>query len=161
MADRKLTLKVLTPGRTVLDEQADMVVLRTANGDKGILAGHERCALMLGSGMMRIRTGETWGVPYIIDGGYATVERDTVTVMSVLAERVDKVDALMEEMEQQRLRKRSESEKWEQEIKRTETAIRRLLVEQSTNAYAVLKGRGEGQDDDDDEGGDEGSGDGQ
>jgi len=150
MADKKLTLRVLTPGRTLLDEPADMVVLRTVNGDKGILVGHERCVLMLGSGLMRIRIGDVWGEPYIVDGGYATVEQDAVTVMSVIAERVDRIDALMEELEQQRLRRKSDSEKWEHEIKRTEMAIRRVLVEQESHAYSVLKGRGDetlGEDD--------------
>jgi len=148
MPDKQLQLKVLTPDRTLLDDAVDMVILRTVNGDKGILAGHERCSVMLDHGLLRMRRGAVWDEPYLVDGGYATVENNTVVVMSVLAERVDRLDELMREMEQQRLRRKSDAEKWEQEIKRTETAIRRVLVERESSAYTVLKGKGEEDPDD-------------
>ena len=149
MAEKMLALKVHTPSRTLLDEQVDMVILRTVKGDRGILAGHERCTLMLASGIMRVKDSKGVFESYLVDGGYATVEADSVVVMSVLAERVDRVEALMREMEQQRSRRKSDAQKWEQEIKRTEMAIRRVLVGQEHQAYSVLKGRGEGQPPDD------------
>ena len=141
MANKKLQLKVLSPGRTLLEDTVDMVILRTVKGDKGILAGHERCAIMLDSGLLRIRRGADWEEPYLVNGGFATVEDDIVVVMSVITERISRMEALLSELEQQRQRKEIESEKWELELKRTEMAIRRVLVGNDAGAYALMKGK--------------------
>jgi F-type H+-transporting ATPase subunit epsilon len=144
MPDKKLHLQILSPGRTVLDDSVDMVILKTVTGDKGVLAGHERCAMSLASGLMRIRRGSEWSEPYMVNGGFATVENDAVVVMSVITERISRMESLMAELEQQRLKKKTESEKYEQELKRTETALRRVLVENDVGAYTVLRGKGDG-----------------
>ena len=41
--DGRLSLSVHIPSRSVLTRQADLVVVRCVEGDKGILPGHERC----------------------------------------------------------------------------------------------------------------------
>ena len=134
---------VTSPGRTLLDEMVSMVILRTVRGDKGVLPGHERCALALGTGLMRIRRGPEWEEPFIVNGGFATVENNTVAVMSVITERISRMDGLLVELERQRGRRKIETEKWEQELKRTEMAIRRILVDNETSAYTALGGMGE------------------
>ena len=145
MPDKKLQLKIICPGHTLLDDAVDMVILRTVKGDKGILAGHERCVIMLGSGLMRIRRGREWDEPYLVNGGYATVEDNTVVVMSVITERISRMESLMEDLERRRIKRKADNEKWEQEIKKTEAALRRVLVENSSGSHAVLMDSGGGK----------------
>ena len=141
-SDKTFFLRALTPDRTLLEEPVNMVVFRTLTGDMGILPGHEPCAVMLDSGVMMVYRDEE-KEPYLVSGGFLMVERDKVTVMSTLAERADRMEALLEELEQQREKRKSEGARWENELTRAEMAIRRVLIGQETSAYSILKGKGE------------------
>ena len=142
MAENTFVLRTLTPERTFLEEDVRMVIFRTMDGDMGILPGHEPCAILLDSGRMRVRRAETFET-YLISGGFAMVDKREVVVMTELAERADRMEALLQEREQQRRKRKKEGERWENEITRAEMAIRRVLTGQETSAYSILKGKGE------------------
>ena len=142
MAEKTFNLRILTPGKTLLDDEVSLVILRTLEGDMGILAKHEPCVVALDSGVMRIRRD---GVPetYLVMGGFAVVKQQEVVVTSNLAERSDRMEALLQSMEQQRQKRKQEGARWESEVTRAEVAIRRVLMGQEISAYSILKGRGE------------------
>ena len=144
-SQKALQLRLVAPDRTLLDEAVDMVVFRTQHGDMGVLPNHEPCAVMLDTGIMRVFRGGK-EEQYLVHGGFALVDRRSVVVLSELAERADRMEALLADLEQQRLRRKRDSQRWEDEIVRAEAAIRRVLITQELSAYSVLQNRGdEGQ----------------
>ena len=134
---------MLSPDRTVLDEAVDMVIFRTVEGEMGVLPDHEPCVLMLDSGVMRVKRDSTME-SYVISVGFALVERNSIVVTSTLAEHADRIEDVLRELEQQRLKRKTEGEQWENELTRAEMAIRRVLISNEISAYSILKGIGEG-----------------
>ena len=86
-----IKLEVVTPERVVLEEDADIVVARGAEGDLGVLHGHEPLITPLPVGEMMYRTdGEERHLA--ISGGFMEVRPDKVTVLADVAERSEEID---------------------------------------------------------------------
>ena len=72
---------VVTPERTVLDEQVDFVALPIYDGELGVLPGRSPLIGRLGYGELRTRNG-TETRRYFVDGGFAQVRDNGVTVLT-------------------------------------------------------------------------------
>jgi F-type H+-transporting ATPase subunit epsilon len=90
--DKRIQCIVVTPERTWLDELVDSVVLPAYDGELGILTGHTPVIARLGYGELRTKTGESLR-RYFVDGGFAQVRDDVVTVLTHRAIPADQVDA--------------------------------------------------------------------
>jgi len=86
-----LTVRVITPDKTVWDDNAEEVVLPSTTGQLGVLSGHVPLLTALDTGVMRVRPGKDW-VAIAIMGGFAEVDNDEVTVLVNAAERGDRID---------------------------------------------------------------------
>lgn len=87
----KLQCIVVTPEATVRDEPADFVALPLYDGEMGVLPGHTPLIGRLGYGELRIaRDGQT--VRIYVDGGFAHVADNIVSVMTSRAIPADKLD---------------------------------------------------------------------
>ncbi|MGL5080062.1 MAG: ATP synthase F1 subunit epsilon [Microcoleaceae cyanobacterium] len=86
-----LTVRVISPNKTVWDGQADEVILPSTTGQLGILAGHAPMLTALDTGVMRLRTKNEW-VPIVLLGGFAEIEEDEVTVLVNGAEPGSNID---------------------------------------------------------------------
>jgi F-type H+-transporting ATPase subunit epsilon len=72
---------VVTPERTVRDEEADFVALTLFDGEIGIAPGHTPLVGRLGYGEMRItRAGNI--ARYYVEGGFVEVADDVVSVLT-------------------------------------------------------------------------------
>ena len=72
---------LVTPERTVRDEEADFVALTLFDGEIGIGPGHTPMIGRLGYGEMRIvRDKQT--VRYYVEGGFVEVAEDVVSVLA-------------------------------------------------------------------------------
>src|SRR5438309_2460720 len=78
---RELHCVVVTPERVLLDEPADFVALPMYDGELGVLPGRAPLIGRLGFGELRIRQGNQVRRFYI-DGGFAQVRNDTVSVLT-------------------------------------------------------------------------------
>jgi F-type H+-transporting ATPase subunit epsilon len=86
-----LSLQVVTPERIVLEEDVDIVVARGAEGDLGILHGHEPMITPLATGELMYRVdGEERHLA--VSGGFLEVRPDKVVVLADMAERSDEID---------------------------------------------------------------------
>jgi F-type H+-transporting ATPase subunit epsilon len=86
-----IRLEVVTPERMVLEEDAEIVVARGADGDIGILHGHEPLITPLATGELMYRTaGEDRHL--VISGGFLEVRPDKVVVLADVAERSEEID---------------------------------------------------------------------
>lgn len=84
-------LQVVTPEGMLLDEEAEIIVARGAEGDLGILHGHEPLITPLAIGELMYRVdGEERHLA--ISGGFLEVRPDRVVVLADLAERAEEID---------------------------------------------------------------------
>jgi len=84
-----LKVQVVSAERQVWSGDASMVVARTLEGEIGILTGHAPTLAVLGAGEVRVDAEQGAGVSATVDGGFLSVENDTVLVV---AERVSVAD---------------------------------------------------------------------
>ena len=78
---KSLQCVIVTPERAILDEKADFIVLPMIDGELGVQHGRAALIGRLGKGELRLKTGnETKKI--IIDGGFAQVRSDVVTVLT-------------------------------------------------------------------------------
>ena len=86
-----LRLEVVTPSRRVLESRASEVRIPGALGELGVLPGHTPLLTSLGTGEVTWVDGETTG-RLVVQGGFAEVQPDAVTVLAAIAEAIDEVD---------------------------------------------------------------------
>ena len=90
--EKKLQCVVVTPEKTLFDEWVDFVALPLYDGELGVLAGRAPLIGRLGFGELRTRTDEVVR-RYFVDGGFAQVRHDVVTVLTQRAIPADELDA--------------------------------------------------------------------
>jgi F-type H+-transporting ATPase subunit epsilon len=81
---------VVTPERTVLDEQVDFVALPMYDGELGVLPGRAPLIGRLGPGELRTITGARTA-RYFVDGGFVQVRADVVTVLTPRAQQAEEL----------------------------------------------------------------------
>jgi F-type H+-transporting ATPase subunit epsilon len=91
MPATNLQCVVVTPERAVLDEPADFVALPLFDGELGVLPGRAPLIGRLGMGELRLRQGAQTR-HYYVDGGFAQVRDNVVTVLTPRALRSDEID---------------------------------------------------------------------
>jgi F-type H+-transporting ATPase subunit epsilon len=82
---------VVTPERAVLDEAVEFVALPMYDGELGVLPGRAALIGRLGYGELRIRRGTTTR-RFFVDGGFAQVRSNVVTVLTTRAIRGEEID---------------------------------------------------------------------
>ena len=83
---------VVTPERTLFDELVDFIALPLFDGELGILSGHSPLIGRLGFGELRTKSqGVTHR--YFVDGGFAQVRDNVVTILTNRAIPAALVDA--------------------------------------------------------------------
>jgi F-type H+-transporting ATPase subunit epsilon len=91
MPDRQLQCVVVTPEKAVLDTPADFVALPLYDGELGVLPGRAPLIGRLGYGDLRIRHGDHTQ-HYFVDGGFAQVRANVVTVLTPRAIKAENID---------------------------------------------------------------------
>lgn len=102
----KLTLKLITPERVVLDEQVDQVVVRAVDGEMAILPDHEPMLTALAIDIVRY-TSDREEQTAAVMGGVMEVNRNEVTILADLAE----LDVEVDEARAHQRKARAEAEK--------------------------------------------------
>ena len=90
MAD-KIRLRLVTPGRLLLDEEVDEVTAPGALGEFGVLPNHIAFLTLLAPGEMSYKQGAQQ-TRLAIGGGYAEVLNNVMTVLADAAEFADEID---------------------------------------------------------------------
>lgn len=88
-----LTVRVISPDKTIWDDQAQEVILPSTTGQLGILSGHAPLLSALDAGVMRVRASanQDW-IAIALMGGFAEIEENEVTILVNAAERGDAID---------------------------------------------------------------------
>jgi F-type H+-transporting ATPase subunit epsilon len=90
-AGKQIQCVIVTPERTVVDETVDFVALPMYDGELGVLGGRAPMIGRLGPGELRTRKGNAVH-RYFVDGGFAQVRENTVTVLTPRAQRAEEID---------------------------------------------------------------------
>jgi len=84
-------LEIVTPDRKFFDDQVDMVVIRTTEGDIGVLRDHEPTVAPISIGKIRIKVdGEFKDAACA--GGFMTVDEEKMVVVTDSAEWAHEID---------------------------------------------------------------------
>jgi F-type H+-transporting ATPase subunit epsilon len=91
-SSKRLHLTVITPARTVFNEEAAGLVVPAFDGELGVLPGHAALMSLLGAGEVRITRADGTKKRLAVRGGFLQVSANVVTVLtpeSVAAEDID------------------------------------------------------------------------
>lgn len=97
-------LKIVTPDGLIYDGQAEELLVRTTNGDVGILARHMNYVAPLGMGQATIVSDGQRRTAACI-GGMVSVSRGEVTLVPTTFEWADKIDVARAEAALERQRR--------------------------------------------------------
>ncbi|QIZ69717.1 ATP synthase F1 subunit epsilon [Oxynema aestuarii] len=86
-----LTVRVISPDKTVWDAKAEEVILPSTTGQLGILSGHAPLLTALDIGVMRVREQKDW-VSIALMGGFAEVEENELTILVNSAETGEAIE---------------------------------------------------------------------
>ena len=92
---RQLFCRIITPERPIFDDEADLVIVRIADGEIGVLVDHAPTVSTVEIGDVRIQQGEEWSI-YGTSDGFFKVSENLVQVLveeAVLAEEIDPEEA--------------------------------------------------------------------
>ena len=130
MEDSKLfNLKVVTPDRIFYDGMAEMVELKTTEGDIGILKGHIPLTAVVAPGALIIKEADDTKEAALIDG-IVRILQDSVTILAQSCEWPDEIDANRAKEAEIRARRRIQDEDGI-DMDRAELALKRALIRQS------------------------------
>ena len=124
-------LKVLTTERSFYDDEVDRIIVRTTQGDVGILPGHVPYTAALGiGGLTVIKDGEERVAA--VSGGFVDVSKEQTVVLARTCEWADEIDInrAREAAERARLRLRQQESEHEQDLAqiKLKKAINRLRI---------------------------------
>ena len=77
---RQLFCRVITPERTIFDDEVDLVIARIADGEIGVLVDHAPTVSTVEIGDIRIQQGEEWSI-YATSDGFFKVSENLVQIL--------------------------------------------------------------------------------
>jgi F-type H+-transporting ATPase subunit epsilon len=125
----RLQCVVVTPERTLFDELVEFVALPLYDGELGVLARRAPLIGRLGYGELRTKVdGNT--KRYFVDGGFAQVRDDVVTVLTNRAVPAAEIDttASVKELEQAQARRATTDYELAEKVKAVARARAQLHV---------------------------------
>lgn len=92
----KLHVELVSAERVVWSGGAETVLAKTVDGDLGVLRGHTPVLSLLADGVVEITPDSGDKVVAAVDGGFLSVAKDRISILSehvVLAGEVDRAEA--------------------------------------------------------------------
>ena len=83
-------LEIVTPSTVIVSEQAEMVVIPGADGDIGALPRHSNLMSTLHRGVIDIYNENKITSKFMIDGGIAEINEDSIIILAERAEKLEK-----------------------------------------------------------------------
>ena len=93
MAEDKIQLEIVTPGKLLLSVSADMVVVPGGEGDFGVLPGHAPMLAGVRPGTINIFEGDKEISSIFVESGIAEISGERCTVLAEEAFNVADLDA--------------------------------------------------------------------
>jgi F-type H+-transporting ATPase subunit epsilon len=126
----ELKLEVVTPDKAVVSDVTKMVVAPGAYGEFGVLPGHTTFLTTLQTGMIRYQEQGGNERVVFVNGGFAEVSLNTVTVLAESAERRKDIDVERAKAAVKRAEERlaEASRKEDVDFRRAQAALQRAIA---------------------------------
>ena len=128
-----IKLSIVTPERSLVNEQVDELQIPGADGYLGVLPGHAPLFTELKVGELSYRKGSTW-TSLAVAWGFAEVLPDQVRVLAETAERAQEIDleraTRAKERAEQRLSKGGDDVDYDRALIALQRALIRIQVAQ-------------------------------
>lgn len=122
-----LRLEVVTPEKTVVSEDVDMVICPGSEGEFGVLPHHISLLSALKMGPLRYRKGDHDDCIFI-SGGFVDVNADKCSVLAESAEYARDIDVARAEAAKERAEKRLREHNEGVDELRAEIALKRAIM---------------------------------
>jgi len=125
-----ITLEVVTPDKAVVSEEAQIVVAPGEFGEFGVLIGHTPFLTTLKVGMLRYKDSSGSERLVFINGGFAEVLPNKVTILAESAERRKDIDIERAKASVSRAEERlaAAGKKEDFDFRRAQVALQRALA---------------------------------
>jgi len=122
-----IRLEVVTPEKSVVDEEAQIVVAPGTLGEFGVLIGHTPFLTTLKMGTLRYKDAGGRERVVFVNGGFAEALPNKVTVLAESAERRRDIDIERAKSALERAQKRIDERSEDIDFVRAEMALKRSL----------------------------------
>ena len=137
MAKNKLRLKIITPDFTKFDEDVELVIIRTIEGEIGFMANHMACSSVLDYGALRF-FDDGLERKIAVFGGIAQMSDNVLTVLANDAQWPEDIDLALVEAEREQAERRIRESVDNLDIQRDQVLMRRTLVQIEVSAYPLI-----------------------
>ncbi|MCX7748864.1 MAG: F0F1 ATP synthase subunit epsilon [Clostridia bacterium] len=128
-------LEILTPEKVFYSDQVETIVIKTVDGEMGILAGHEPTLAPVAIGTVRIKKDGNW-LDAVLTEGFMQITNDKTIVLADTAEWPEEVDENRAKAAKERAEERLQSQLSRQEFIKSQAAVARAM------ARLKVKGKG-------------------
>lgn len=122
-----LELQVVTPDKTVVKEQAEMVICPGAVGEFGVLPNHAAMLAALKIGRLLYRANGKDQILFI-SGGFADINKNVCSILAESAERAEDIDKARAEAAKKRAEERLAQKRDDLDELRAEIALKRAIA---------------------------------
>ncbi len=119
-------LEIVTPDQKFFEGQTEMCIVRTTEGDMGILNDHEPLVAPVSVGKIRIRKDGAFQEAACA-GGFLTVDENRVVIVTDAAEWADDIDVDRAKSAYQRARGRIDGNDKEIDVARAQAALGKAI----------------------------------
>ena len=123
----KLFLEVVTPQKAIVSEEVEIVVAPGSEGEFGALKGHTTFLTSLKVGTLRYKDVNGKERYLFINGGFAEVLPDKVTILAESAEYRQDIDVERATEAKERAEKRLAAKAADTDLVRAEVALKRAV----------------------------------
>ena len=127
MAEKLFNVQVICPERQFFNGDAEMLELKTTEGEIGVLAGHIPLTAVISPGVMRIINGDEVKEAALHDR-FVEILGDKVVILAESCEWPDEIDVHRAEEAKIRAERRLKSGDGEIDEMRAELALRKSLI---------------------------------
>jgi len=124
--EKKFLFELITPSKTLVSNEFDMVVVPGAEGDFGVLQNHSNLISMLRPGILKTYNNNKVDKEFFLYSGFADVTSDRLTVLSDIALEKNEFDLKFEKENLVRLEQEKNKTKDEKESLYIEEKIKKI-----------------------------------
>ena len=126
--DKSLQLDIVTPDREVFSDSVQYVGARGVDGEFGVLPGHVQLLAALATGNLQYTMLDGTRKYAFVNGGFAEVMNDRVTILAESSELAENIDAARAIESKKRAEKRLESRNEEINLERANASLQRAIA---------------------------------
>lgn len=120
-------LEIVTPDRKFFSGEVETVILKTLEGEMGILKGHMPMVVAVAIGPIRILKDGDW-LEAVLSEGFMEIMQDKTVILVDTAEWPNEIDINRAKAAQERAKERLQSQLSRIEYMRTQAALQRAFT---------------------------------